>query len=190
MRPVVSFGVLTFVRSVFATLRVRHVHPEKLTGQNQYILAFWHEHVAFMLFAKYRHPIMVMASRSKDGQISQGVFELLGVESAKGSSNKGGGTALRELIRGARAGRNVVFTPDGPTGPARVAKSGVVFAAQATGLPIVPVALAAKKKSGCGPGTGWSSRFRSPGSSTSMAIRSSCPVTAKSRNGDSASSRQ
>src|ERR1051325_7170782 len=70
----------------------------------------------------------------------------------------GGARALGERIRAARAGRNIVFTPDGPKGPARVAKDGVVVAAQATGLPIVPIAFAAKKKSCCAPGTVWSSR--------------------------------
>ncbi len=183
MRPVTSFAVWAFVRTVHATLRVRHVHPRNLTDQKQYIMSFWHEHVLFMLHSRWRHPIKVMISRSKDGQISFGVFQRYGVESAKGSSSKGGGTALRELIRATRAGRNIVFTPDGPKGPPRIAKSGVIFAAQASGLPIVPIALASKKKSACARGTGWSSRSHSAASSTSTASRSSCRVTATSRNG-------
>lgn len=146
MRPVVSRSAWTFIRLLHATLRVRHVRPENLTDQKQYIMSFWHEHLLLMLHSRFRKPIMVISSRSKDGDISAGVFLLAGVECVRGSSSKGGGSALRELIRGARNGRNIVFTPDGPTGPRRIAKSGVIFAAQATGLPVVPVALAAKKK--------------------------------------------
>jgi lysophospholipid acyltransferase (LPLAT)-like uncharacterized protein len=64
----------------------------------------------------------------------------------RGSSTRGGGAALREFIRRARNGSNLVFTPDGPKGPPRQVKDGVIFAAQATGLPIVPVAFAASRK--------------------------------------------
>ncbi len=51
------------------------------------------------------------------------------------------------MIRAARSGSNIVFTPDGPKGPRRIAKEGIVLAAQSTGLPILPVAFSAKKKS-------------------------------------------
>ena len=51
------------------------------------------------------------------------------------------------MMRAARNGSNIVFTPDGPKGPRRVVKEGVIYAAQATALPIVPFAFAAKKKS-------------------------------------------
>ena len=152
-RPVISTAIWAFIRTLHATLRVRHVRAENLTGQKQYILAFWHEHLALMLHSKFAKPIMVMSSRSRDGQLTQSVFRRYGVNSAHGSSSQGGGAALRELIRAARGGSNIVFTPDGPKGPRRVAKNGIVFAAQATGLPIVPVAFASKKKSACGRGT-------------------------------------
>jgi hypothetical protein len=107
-----------------------------------------------------------------------------GVGTVRGSSSRGANEALREFIRRARKqGSNLVFTPDGPKGPARVAKPGVVFAAQMTGLPILPMAFAAKKKSCSHRGTGWSSRGRSRNRCTSTASRSSCRVTATSRSG-------
>src|SRR5439155_23291182 len=114
----------------------------------------------------------------RDGAYMARVFDHYGVESARGSSTRGGPAALRELIRAARAGKNLVFTPDGPTGPNRIAKEGVVMAAQATGLPIVPIAFAAKKKSCCGRGTGWSCRCRLHALSSSSATRSSCQFSA------------
>ena len=141
-----AFGITWFIRTVHATLRARHARAENLTGQKQYLLAFWHEHLLLMPHAKWRRPLTVLISRSKDGQIGVGVFRRYRVEHAAGSSSKGGGAALRELIRAAREGRNIVFTPDGPTGPPRVAKQGLIFAAQATGLPIVPVAVAFEKE--------------------------------------------
>ena len=52
---------------------------------------------------------------------------------------------MRELLRTARAGFDIAFTPDGPRGPLSQVKPGVLMAASATGWPIVPVALAASR---------------------------------------------
>jgi len=176
-----------FIRALHATLRVRHVHAENLESQPQYILAFWHAHLLLMLHSAYRRPIVVMISRSKDGEYIARVFDHYGVDSARGSSTRGGTSALREMIRAAREGKNIVFTPDGPKGPPRVAKDGVIYAAQATGLPIVAVAFAAQKKNSCGPGTRWSSRCRSRVRSSSTARRLAllAAPTWKSRGNDS-----
>jgi len=177
-----------FIRFLHATLRIRHVHAENLESEPQYILAFWHAHLLLMLHSRYRRPIVVMISRSKDGEYIARVFDHYDVESARGSSTRGGSSALREMIRAVREGKNIVFTPDGPKGPARVAKDGVIYAAQATGLPIVPVAFAAQKKNSCDPGTPWSSPGRSRGRSSSTERRSSCRVAAMWRKRGEASS--
>ena len=189
MKLVALLGSLV-VRALHATLRVRHVRVENIERTGQYILTFWHAHLVLMLHSRYRRPITVLLSQSKDGDYMARVFERSGVDAARGSSTRGGSAALREMIRAARAGKNLVFTPDGPKGPARVAKDGVVVAAQATGLPIVPVAFAAKKKSCCAPGTAWLFRFRSRARCSSTASRSSSPVTETWRSGGDAWSRR
>ncbi len=172
-----------FIRALHATLRVRHVNVENIAGLPQYIVAFWHDHLLLMLHARYKRPISVLISQSRDGEIIARVFDYYGVESSRGSSTRGGTAALRDLLRAARDGKNIVFTPDGPKGPRRLAKEGVVIAAQATGLPIVPIAFAAKKKSCCAPGTAWSSPCRSRGRSFSTVNRSEFRATATSRSG-------
>ena len=149
----IAFLAQLFVRALHATLRVRHVNAENLTSRKQSILAFWHDHMLLMLHSKFPRPIVVMSSASRDGDIAVRTYAYYGVSTVRGSSTRGGTQALRQLIRVARDGFSVVFTPDGPKGPPRMAKEGVVFFAQATGLPIVPIAFAAKKKSCCTPGT-------------------------------------
>lgn len=178
------------IRTWYATLRVRHVRAENIEQTPQYILAFWHAHLLLMLHSRWRAPISVLISQSKDGEYIARVFDWYGVESARGSSTRGGGAALRELLREARAGKNIAFTPDGPKGPARIAKDGVVYAAKMSGLPIVPVAFAAKKKSFCARGTGWSCRIRSRRRCSSTATRCTCRVTRTWRSGACASSRR
>jgi Uncharacterized protein conserved in bacteria len=178
-----SFLSSLFIRVLHATLRVRHVDGGNLQSQPQYILAFWHAHLFLMLHSRFRRPIVVMLSQSKDGEYMAGVFDRYGVESARGSSTRGGSMALRAMIRAGREGKNLVFTPDGPKGPARVAKDGVIHAAQATGLPIVPVAFAAQKKNSCAPGTPWSSRcrFRARSSFTACRLPWRAAMTSKRR---------
>jgi lysophospholipid acyltransferase (LPLAT)-like uncharacterized protein len=185
----VSLIAALFIRALHATLRVRHVHVENIAGTGQYILAFWHAHLLLMLHSKYRRPISVLISRSKDGEYIARVFDWYGVEAARGSSSRGGGAALRELLREAKAGKNLVFTPDGPKGPSRIAKEGAIYAARASGLPIVPVAFAAKKKSSCARGTGWSFRIPSRARSSSTASPCRCRAMLTSSNGVSVWSR-
>jgi lysophospholipid acyltransferase (LPLAT)-like uncharacterized protein len=147
VKRILPFLGASFIRLLHATMRVRHVDLEKIEKLPQYIFAFWHEHLVVMLHARYRRPIRVLVSQSRDGEYIASTFSHYAVDVSRGSTTRGGTAALRDMIRSARAGSNIVFTPDGPKGPRRVAKQGIVWAAQATGLPIVPVAFAAKKKS-------------------------------------------
>ena len=184
-KPVKLLSLISslFIRTLYATLRVEHVRVEKIERTPRHILAFWHDHLLLMLHARYRRPISALISRSKDGEYIARVFDWYGVESTRGSSTRGGSEALRELLRKARAGSNLAFTPDGPKGPPRVAKDGVVYAAKLTGLPILPIAFAAKKKSACARGTAWSWPCRSRKPSTSTATPSPFHATRTSRSG-------
>jgi len=172
-----------FLRGLHATMRVRHVNAENLDNQPRYILAFWHRHILLSLHSKWRVPTTAIISRSKDGEIVSRVLHLYGAETARGSSTRGGDVALREILRDIRAGKNIAFTPDGPKGPSQVVKDGVIYVAKVSGLPIVPFAFAAKKKSCCARGIGWSCHIRSRASSTSTARRCSCRVTATRKSG-------
>jgi lysophospholipid acyltransferase (LPLAT)-like uncharacterized protein len=141
-----AIAAAMFIRALNATLRVKHVRADNITKTPQYILAFWHQHLMMMLHSRFRKPIAVMSSSSRDGDIAVAVYWTYGVKSVRGSSTRGGSAALREFIRCARNGYNLVFTPDGPKGPPREVKDGVIFVAQATGVPIVPVAYMPKRR--------------------------------------------
>ncbi|CAB9498516.1 Domain of unknown function (DUF374) [Seminavis robusta] len=64
-----------------------------------------------------------------------------GVEYILGSSGHGGQVALNRLTETMLAHEmgSSAFFPDGPSGPAKVVKPGVVQLAQATGLPMIPI---------------------------------------------------
>lgn len=139
-----------FMKSLHATLRVRHLNPGNLTSRNdrgeRYILAFWHCHILLMIFSRIQRPITVMISRHKDGEYIASTMKRFGVDASRGSSSRSGREALRELVQHATNGWNISITPDGPRGPARVAQPGVVIAAKRTGLPVVPVAVISERK--------------------------------------------
>jgi len=110
------------------------------------ILAFWHAQ-QLMVPIGYRGPgAHVLISQHQDGEIIARIISRFGHSAVRGSSTRGGAAALRELIRLGRSGKDVVVTPDGPKGPAQVAKMGVIQLARATGLPIVPLAFSCSKK--------------------------------------------
>jgi lysophospholipid acyltransferase (LPLAT)-like uncharacterized protein len=143
VRLVAFLGYL-FIRALHATLRVRHVRADNLDDALRYILAFFHENVLLALHCRWRKPTSAMISQSKDGEIAAQVLRLYGADVVRGSSTRGGQAALREILRDVREGKNIAFTPDGPLGPPRVVKEGVVYAAKVTGFPIVPFYWTAK----------------------------------------------
>lgn len=110
-----------------------------------FVLTFWHRHLLLMRYAYRGRKMSVLVSRSRDGELIARFLARFGIESCRGSSSRGAATGLRELLRAARAGSDLTITPDGPRGPLRVVQPGVVLVAAASGLPVMPVALAATR---------------------------------------------
>ena len=65
-----------------------------------------------------------------------------GVKAVRGSSSRGAAAAVRSLMTALEAGFDLGITPDGPKGPAREIKGGVMFLAQKLGVPILPISSA------------------------------------------------
>ncbi|MGC2423726.1 MAG: DUF374 domain-containing protein [Nitrospirota bacterium] len=126
------------------TLRLKVINrPPKDT---QLIFSFWHGRILLMPFMKLSRPSSVMVSRHKDGELIARLVKYFGIASSRGSTTRGGISALKELIKLAREGFSIAFTPDGPKGPRYVVQPGVIQAAKATGLPIYPLTYSARKK--------------------------------------------
>jgi hypothetical protein len=97
-----------------------------------------------MPWVQLRPPSVVPVSRSRDGEWTARLFARLGAETVRGSSSRGGATALRGLVRAARDGKDLAITPDGPKGPAERVQPGAVWLARLSGRPLLPVAFAAR----------------------------------------------
>jgi len=109
------------------------------------ILAFWHRNLLPLGYLRKFEKIVILISKSKDGQFIAGPMEALGYKTARGSSNRGGSKALRELIKTSKK-YSLGFTPDGPKGPRKRIKEGLIRTAYLTKLPIVFIAVDIQKE--------------------------------------------
>ncbi len=119
---------------------------EAASGEGQIpIYTFWHDRVFLATYFWQRRAIVVMTSRSFDGEYIARFIQRFGYGAARGSSSRGATGAVVEMVRLMRAGCPTAFTIDGPRGPRYVAKMGAVLLAKKTGHPILPFTVAAEK---------------------------------------------
>jgi lysophospholipid acyltransferase (LPLAT)-like uncharacterized protein len=139
------------IKILYATLKVQFRNKDEfeaaraLNEKRVFIFALWHENVVATLKAHaYKEPWLTLASKSKDGDYAAFVATKLGFTPVRGSSkrknkDKGGKEAMLHYVRGMQNGMSGGITVDGPRGPRRQCKPGVVAIAHQTGAPIVPV---------------------------------------------------
>lgn len=144
------------VKCLRLTLKVRYVGreiPEKIkSGGGQYVMAFWHGTLLLMVYAYVGKRLTFLVSWHRDGELITRVMKHFGMDPTRGSSTRGGLRALYALLKKVKDGYDIAFTPDGPRGPARIAQVGVVQTARLSGLPVVPIGMAALKKKSWAPG--------------------------------------
>jgi lysophospholipid acyltransferase (LPLAT)-like uncharacterized protein len=139
---VLGWIVPWFLRAWFWTLRVTVLHPEiqkTWLGPGRHAIgALWHQNFLFYAWYFRHRGYVVLSSRSRDGEIMVRVMRPLGYQHVRGSSSRGGAEAIHELVQRVRMGRTAAIVADGPRGPSRVAKNGVLVAARHTGKPVIP----------------------------------------------------
>jgi lysophospholipid acyltransferase (LPLAT)-like uncharacterized protein len=133
------------IRALGATARFRVEGRENWEAATrdgrQPIYTFWHDQIMLGTYFFRRRGIVVMTSRSFDGEYIARFIRRFGYGAARGSSSRGAVSALAEMIRLARRGCPTGFSIDGPRGPRRVAKMGAVLLAKKTGCPVLPFTL-------------------------------------------------
>lgn len=169
--------VAALIRGLASTMRIETVNGEGIAERwragHANILAFWHGRQLMMARLPYGgRGVDILISRHRDGELISRAMRSFGFSSVRGSTTRGGSVALKTLIRRARAGHDLVITPDGPKGPRQIAQPGVIHLAKATGLPIFPLTFGASKKKSSRRGTGFSFRTRSHAAFFSGANRS------------------
>jgi len=127
------------------TLRLRvendEVFMRHLEGGGRVVFASWHQRFfgGFFIPRIYGRPHCIMISRSRDGDFVAGVMAHIGWRAIRGSSSLGGREALQQMIDALMQDRVGGHIVDGPLGPPRVIKPGLISLAQRAGAAICPV---------------------------------------------------
>lgn len=137
-----------------ATYRVQAVHGAErinafIDGDASCAPAYWHQHHVLCStlirgWIKRGFKACFLISGSVDGEVPERIARSWGAEVIRGSANQSGALALRDQQQMMKDGYSIVTTADGPNGPKYEFKPGVIVMARIGGIPIVPIACAAK----------------------------------------------
>lgn len=144
------------LRGLWLTCRVKTVlgaeHTEQILREGTAVIpCYWHQHHIFGLWymlqlRKQGLKVGFLISPSRDGEVPAQIAESWGLRAIRGSSNRTGARALKELYEIiTREGISPVNTSDGPTGPLHKFKPGAIMLSQMSGAPILPVSWAASR---------------------------------------------
>lgn len=160
---VLSYLATFGLRLLFVTLRVRHFKVvadatpySRPTGPQRFTFSMWHDQIVMAVFSLRTWNLAGLISQHRDGGYLADSVLIAGIQPVRGSTSRGGAEAVSEIL--SRPELHLAMTPDGPRGPRRKMKEGIVFIASRSGRPIVPTALVCSRQ--------WSV----PGSWTDMAI--------------------
>jgi len=144
-RWLVAFG-FRLLQLLGRTLRFEIDDRAGVVGRpltRNYIGALWHNRLLIFplvlrrFFPERRGAALISASR--DGDLLADAVQRFGYDAVRGSSSRMGASAILQLGEVLASGGDVVITPDGPRGPAYELGPGIIFLAQKTGAPVVPV---------------------------------------------------
>ena len=117
-----------------------------ILGSGKFIGACWHSRIIFFSYIFKGWNLVILVSKSKDGEIIARILQNQGHETIRGSSSRGGLRALAKQIKILKKQqRPGVIIPDGPRGPRHKVQPGIITLAKKTGYPIVPFSYSAKK---------------------------------------------
>ncbi len=124
--------------------RLYHFDRSADTARPEYnehcIFCFWHEYIGVTLPKWGRTPLTVLCSQHRDGEFVNQVAAGLNLHIVRGSTNRGGSAAIRQLKRNSHFS-SIAITPDGPRGPRREMAAGAIYLASKLNMPIVPVGI-------------------------------------------------
>lgn len=150
----VGVGIIRFFWLTCRIERVIGAPPleARLKEGNPVVFCYWHRHQLFCwrylrLLIDRGIKVGWLISASVDGEVPTGIARAIGGGIVfRGSTTSGGTEALRAICKAvAREKLSPSATPDGPYGPRSVFKPGVIKMAQLSGVPLLPLAYAARK---------------------------------------------
>ncbi|WP_426710117.1 lysophospholipid acyltransferase family protein [Cetobacterium sp. SF1] len=129
------------------TMKIKMVRDKNIQLDKNYIYGFWHNKlIAACLSLQDIGSSAVLASPSKDGELISIPMEKMGFNVVRGSSGKDSVKSVIALLKLVKKGYNAGTPLDGPKGPIYEVKHGMLYLAQKSGNPIIPIGAAFDKK--------------------------------------------
>lgn len=151
IQAVICWCAASYIRLVWITGRWEVENTETLDrlvrDGKPFIICFWHGRLLMFPPAwRWESKISILISRHRDGRIIARALRHFGVGTIEGSTSRGGGQALRDMLRTLKNGEYIGVTPDGPRGPRMRASVGVVQVARLADAPILPTSYAVSRR--------------------------------------------
>lgn len=155
MTKLISIFFYGVARFLALTYRFRYIGIEnlerakKIGDSGGYLLGIWHQNLLPGILSQTGLHYVVIVSKSKDAEPVAFACRNLGHKVVRGSSRKGtvdkGGKAAKEMmIEELKKGIPGSVTVDGPKGPAKEVKPGIIDMAKKSGTPLVGYAAISK----------------------------------------------
>ncbi len=148
-----------YIRLVIATTRwtiVDRKYFDQAEAEGKgVIFAFWHSRLmmAPRLCQETDRRVYMLISANRDGEIIANAVNSFDLSFIRGSAanpkkpkkNKGGASAIAQMLSALEDGDVVGLTPDGPRGPGEKVKPGIIKLAQMSGAPILPAGISTRR---------------------------------------------
>ena len=139
------FGLLyrLWVRTI--RFKFSETSSQQEIEKNQYpvIITLWHNRLflagEWQRRFRTKRKCFGLISGSRDGAWLEAFYGWSGICSVRGSSNRGGTKAIRDLVRKLKDGHDIGITPDGSRGPCYEAKPGGILVAKLSKVPLLLV---------------------------------------------------
>ena len=136
-----------FIKILIKTTKYKVFQSEEAVKQKQAIIIFWHRKIIpTMLSTDFVEKKSSLVSSSKDGDILEEVLTRFDNLVIRGSSNKDNVKSLKQILKLIKTGFSIGIAIDGPRGPIYEPKSGALYIAMKTGLPMIPIGGYTNKK--------------------------------------------
>ena len=150
IRPIVKMLISIFWWTCRVDKIVGDEYAQKLIEKGEPIIpCYWHQMHIFgswymRKLQKRGLKIGFLISPSVDGEVPAKIVESWGAVAIRGSSNRTGARALKDMYNTIIKDKvSPVTTSDGPTGPIHKFKQGAILLAQLTQSPMLPIAYMA-----------------------------------------------
>jgi lysophospholipid acyltransferase (LPLAT)-like uncharacterized protein len=136
-----------FIKILIKTTKYKVIESEEAVKHKQAVIIFWHRKIIpTMLGTDFLDKKSSLVSSSKDGDILEEVLKRFDNLVVRGSSNRDSVKSLKQILKLIKTGFSVGIAIDGPRGPIYEPKSGALYIAMKTGLPMIPIGGYTNKK--------------------------------------------